>query len=285
MPASDDPAPSSRNRERQLLELLAYWGGGTTAQEFARALGTRREAAQAKIAAFRREYVDALRYDPVARRLRFAADPDVLRYSPADADRLLGWLLGEQIAAECRGDAPPLPLEVVDVSALAPHPIAPGVLTEVIAGIGRRRRLRIRYRSKQRSSVIRFSPHTIVWASGRHHARGYGIAEPYEDGRWIDLVLPRMLEVAVEGGEQYVSAEQDADWHARRNLVFRFAAGLGEDVREALRADYGLGPGEDALTIRAVRAALAPYVVRDVTGRRVEGRSEAVWMSCERQPA
>ena len=49
-----------------------------------------------------------------------------------------------------------------------------------------------------------------------------------------------------------MGAEQEWDWHARRDLTFCFAVDLGEDVREALRSDYGLGPGENTLTIRAV---------------------------------
>ena len=49
-----------------------------------------------------------------------------------------------------------------------------------------------------------------------------------------------------------MGAEQNWDWHARRDLTFCFAVDLGGDVREALWSDYGLGPGENTLTIRAV---------------------------------
>lgn len=264
-------------REWQILELLAFWGGGTTAEEYARVLNVRREAAQHKVKAFRTRHPDALTYDRSARRLRFTAHPDVLRYSPNEPDRLLNWLLGEQIAAAARGEASPLPLPLVDVSALVPHPALPEALRAIITSIGRRCTMQVRYVSRQRVSWIEFSPHTVVWAAGRHHVRGYGISSPYTDGRWIDLVLARM--VIVEDGNDlaYVSGDQDADWYTEQDVTFRFVPDLPERDRDALRQDYGLSSGDDLLVVPNVRRALNQYVIREVEGRRIEGRAAPVW--------
>lgn len=264
-------------REWQILELLAFWGGGTSAEEYARVLDVRREAAQHKVKAFRTQHPDALTYDRSARRLRFTAHPDVLRYSPSDPDSLLNWLLGEQIAAAARGAVSPLPLPLVDVSALVPHPALPEALRAVITSIGRRRTMQVHYVSRQKVSWIEFSPHTVVWAAGRHHVRGYGIANPYTDGRWIDLVLARMAVVEDGTDLAYVNGDQDADWRSEQDVTFRFAPDLPERDRNALRLDYGLGVGDDLLVVHGIRRALKQYVVREVEGRRIEGRTNSIW--------
>jgi hypothetical protein len=270
-----------------ILELLAFWGGGTTAGELAQLLECgRREAGQARIRAFAREFPKTIVYDRYSHRVNYLGDADSLRFCPSDADRLLSWLIGEQIAASSSGgdgsDAKsrkagtPFSVEVIDVSALIPHPVLSDTFRAVLAGIVRHKSLSIVYQSKRRISTLSFSPHTIIWTSGRHHVRGYA-AFSDEGQLFLDLVLARILESSVGSQDHYVGPEQDDAWQRRRDLTFELVADLETVEREAVRRDYGLFEGRDALIVRNVRDALAPYVIREVTGRRVEGHKGPVW--------
>jgi hypothetical protein len=278
---------SLKPRDAMLLELLAFWGGGTTAGELAQVLECgRREAGQARIQAFAREFPKTILYDRYTHRVNYLGDADSLRFCPSDADRLLSWLIGEQIAASSSGgdssDAnyrkagTPFSIEVIDVSALIPHPVSSDTFRAVLAGVIRHKSLSIVYQSKRRISTLSFSPHTIVWTSGRYHVRGYASFSD-EVQFFVDLVLARILESSVGSSDDYVGREQDDAWHRRRDLTFELVADLETVEREAVRRDYGLFEGGDALIVRSVRDALAPYVIREVTGRRVEGRGGPVW--------
>jgi hypothetical protein len=269
-----------------ILELLAFWGDGTTAGELAQVLECgRRETGQARIRAFAREFPKTILYDRYSHRVNYLGDAESLRFCPSDADRLLSWLIGEQIAASASGAdssdtknrkaGTPFSVELIDVSALVPHPVSSETLRAVLAGVIRKKSLSIVYQSKRRISTLRFSPHTIVWTSGRHHVRGYAAFS--DEVRFADLVLARVLESSVGGSDDYVGREQDDAWQRRCDLTFQLVADLETVEREAVRRDYGLFEGRDALIVRNVRDALAPYVIREVTGRRVEGHKGPVW--------
>jgi hypothetical protein len=260
-----------------LFELLAFWGGGTTATELAKVLECgRRETGQARIQAFAREFPETIRYDRHSHRVSYLGDADSLRLCPSDADQLLSWLIGEQIAATSSGQETPFAVEVIDVSSLVPHPVPPETLRAVILGIIRKRTLSVIYQSKKQILALRFSPHTVIWASGRHHVRGHAIFSG-EEHYFVDLVLARILETRLGDAGDYVMPEQDEDWQRGRDLTFELTADLEASERDAVRRDHGLLDNQDTLIVRGVRDALASYVVREVTGRRIEGHMGPVW--------
>lgn len=102
-------------------------------------------------------------------------------------------------------------------------------------------------------SERRISPHTVVDADGRLHARAYDHA----DGRFKDFVLGRMSAARLEGPST-VPADRDDEWNEIVDLVLEVDH---PDVDTALLIAREIGADPSTLTRRiSCRKALVSYV-------------------------
>jgi hypothetical protein len=241
----------------QYIEIMAWYAGGVTRSDVARAFGLSDPAATK----------DLKLYGDLA--------PGNLVYNHS----VFGFVPGEGFAAVFADLAPAAVLPVIAANlAVANGPYGdtlvyglpteslplparlPGAqtLAQITRAIHGRRKLRIAYRSlsgrdSQAPRIV--EPHTLVYTGLRWHVRAY--SEDSCDFR--DFVLSRFvaaecLDVAAESGEQY-----DDDWVERVSLRLAPHEGLDEARRESLLLDYGAS-GE-VIEVQ-VRRALLGYVLQ-----------------------
>jgi hypothetical protein len=141
----------------------------------------------------------------------------------------------------------------------------------------------LEYRAKSGPRSYRFSPHTLIDTSSRPHFRGYAADPMNETGHFIDLIPSRVIDVVPSRVSQlhgarnnaYVSYESDNEWIRRVDLIFQLHEDMDENLKEAISWEYAIQDG--TLVFYNVRAALALYIIRQLSERRVEGRGQPIF--------
>ncbi|PZO73130.1 MAG: hypothetical protein DI629_20215 [Mesorhizobium amorphae] len=132
---------------------------------------------------------------------------------------------------------------------------SPDVMRAVIAAVRESKVMTFIYHSPDGATARRVrtaSPHAVVSADGRLHARAYD----HDDRRFKDFVLGRMESAAV----QDVSAtgrDHDEEWNAFDDIILRVTH---PDPLAAARIARDLGAEEGVERRIRVRRALRPYV-------------------------
>lgn len=261
---------------KALFEFMACWCGGATAGELGKLMGMRREAAQTRIADYKREYGAAgLSVVGKAKRTIFAGSSEGLKCTPSTVTEVVTILSASNaflLAAGEKKRSWNVPVEdtllSVDSGASAEE------FRAFCGAIARREALQIDYIAKNGLRSFRFSPHTIVRSGFRIHVRG---AETRDQSptRYIDLIPARATRIENLGEGPYLSAEFDDDWHKTVTLKARIRKWLDGDLRESVEREYRLEPGRDL--VLPVRSALSHYIADELVARRTRGSDKPLW--------
>ena len=241
----------------QYIELMAWYAGGVTRSDVAKAFGQSDPAATKDLKLYNDLVPGNLRYHHNV----FGFVPTD-SFSPAFADLSPAAALPILAANLAVANGPygteliyGLPTASLPLPARLPSQHTLAQITRAIHG---RRKLRVNYRSlsdRESGPARLLEPHTLVNTGLRWHVRAY--SEATCDFR--DFVLSRMaeaecLEMAAESSAQY-----DDDWVETVSLQLAPHAGLDKAKQENLLLDYGAAGGVIQLD---VRRALLGYVLQ-----------------------
>lgn len=258
-----------------VLEFMACWLGGVTAEEVGRVLGLRRESVQKSvIRRYAETFPHALGHRERMRRTVFVEDAAALKLSPSNPDEIATLLRAATIIAEAQ-DAPPIfPVPVEDVSVPQGLGGREERLRRMTSAIAREHALRVVYVAKTRRIDMTFSPHAVVRTPDRIHVRGHAFEKVSSASYFMDLVPARLLEVSELGEGRYVGDATDLDWHRRRPFTARLRRDLPAPIYDALVEEHD---GEK-ITLHHVRDALRLYYKRAFEARRIDGIEEKIWV-------
>ena len=108
-------------------------------------------------------------------------------------------------------DEPRFACPVFDMSAYG-HVPDPDIFRFLLAACVRKRPVDVTYRSKTRTFITRFSPHTLVRTAHRMHFRGYSIIGDGRPGFYWDLRCPHARVVKLEAPrDDYVDLSGDIE--------------------------------------------------------------------------
>jgi hypothetical protein len=156
------------------------------------------------------------------------------------------------------------------------HVPDPDIFRFLLAACVRKRPVDVTYRSKTRTFITRFSPHTLVRTAHRMHFRGYSIIGDGRPGFYWDLVPARALSVTEAPRDDYVDLSGDIEWYEYASASLVLSDGLPEELRNAVRREHGLDGA--VLTLGPMPRALLRYAIGTHTDRRYDGWQAAVWL-------
>ncbi|WP_020560712.1 WYL domain-containing protein [Thiofilum flexile] len=238
------------------IETCLYWGGGVTAGQLGQTFGITRQNAQASIEAYRQQYPHNMVYNRSTKRHEAQAEshPHCINREPR---YYLNYLRGNSLTNHFWEDEDWGILPIEDGDALyRPHLDAKAVRF-VVEAIQTKRPLELYYHSKQSGDEnLIIAPHHLVYTSKRYHLRAYC----YSKNKFIDLVLSRIVD-ADFAHQEWVSSEEDEEWHNYIELHFKPNPDLPETLKRTLLLDFRLEKG--VYTIKA-RKALKDYIERDM---------------------
>ena len=241
----------------QYIELMAWYAGGVTRSDVAKAFGQSDPAATKDLKLYNDLVPGNLRYNHNV----FGFVPTE-SFSPAFADLSPASAL-PILAANLAVANGPYGTELIYglPTASLPLPVrlpSHHTLAQITRAIHGRRKLRVSYRSlsdRESEPARLLEPHTLVNTGLRWHVRAY--SEATCDFR--DFVLSRMADAECLEGAAESSAQYDDDWVETVSLQLAPHAGLDAAKRENLLLDYGAAGGVIELD---VRRALLGYVLQ-----------------------
>jgi hypothetical protein len=237
------------------IETCLYWSGGITARQLGDTFHIARQNAQASIEAYRRLHPDNMFYNR-SRKRHEATGSFIPKYIDEEPRRYLNYLRGNSLANMFWEDEEWGGLPVHDVDTLFRPYLEREIVRKVVTAIQSRQALSLVYHAKTGVQHLTIAPNHLAYASRRYHLRAYC----YEWNKFIDLVLSRILSVEFSD-EDWVSSEEDADWHHEIELQFIPNPELPETLKKTLLLDFRLDKG--VYTISA-RKALSAYVLREM---------------------
>lgn len=101
---------------------------------------------------------------------------------------------------------------------------------------------------------IQISPHSLVNACGRHHVRAFD----HQKNSFRDFVLARMSDVKNLENVEYISSDQDNDWHSFVDVELSVSTNFSDHKRGAIALGFGLA-GPDAKMVLSCRRCLVDY--------------------------
>lgn len=134
--------------------------------------------------------------------------------------------------------------------------VDPLILRTILQAIRTRRSVEIKYQSMSDANpgIRKIAPHALAFDGFRWHARAFC----YRRERYLDFVLARMLQIAIDNVFDTDPAA-DMEWHSSLEAIVVPAPHLSESQRKAIELDYGMQDGR--LAVR-VREALMLYLLQ-----------------------
>ena len=257
---------SEKFKERYaFLEHRIRWYKGVTASQLANVFGIKRENAQTVVSRYQKEHENEITYDQKLRRQVGLSEftPSYIRNS---SQSFLDHMRGQNLIDYYREGAQWDAIELEDADGITELKLSDDVMMEVVLAINEKRVLRIVYHSINQLSQRHVSPNQLVYAEHRYHLRAYC----HNRKEYLDFVLSRIEEAealphpTVEEIESYsalewVSSEDDRNWHQAIRLTYMLNPELGEDAKGAMRLDFILD-SNDQINI-TIRTALRIYIV------------------------
>jgi hypothetical protein len=237
------------------IENCLYWGDGVTASQLGDTFQIARQNAQASIEAYRQLHPGNMAYNRSRKRHEATVSfiPNYIKQEPL---RYLNYLRGNSLANMFWEDEDWGGLSVHDVDTLFRPYLERETVRKVVTAIQTQQALYLEYHAKAGIQYLTIAPNHLVYASRRYHIRAYC----YEKNKFIDLVLSRILS-AEFSNEDWVSSEEDANWHHEIELQFIPNPELPETLQRTLLLDLGLNKGIYPIS---VRKALMAYVLREM---------------------
>lgn len=246
-------------RRYGFIETRLLWAGGCTAGELGEAFGISRQAAQAVISAYEREYPENMSYNPRERR-HTRTEMFSPRFVRRGVWEFLEYLRGQAAVEHYLEDDPWSDLPFTDGDRILRPKIPAKGVRLVIEALYRQETVQIHYQSKGRLSWRTISPHHLIFIDNRYHVRGYCfLTESFRD-----FVLSR-VEDAMPGGKEWISAQEDRAWNRYEETVFEAPVGASADTLAALSA--GLSVDEDGRLRLHCRQAIGFFLERRLRER------------------
>lgn len=156
-----------------------------------------------------------------------------------------------------------------DIVRFPARPIATGTLLRILWAIRDGEELRVLYQSMRRPAPTSrwIAPHALAYDGLRWHVRAWC----HENGDFRDFVISRIQSVQASR-KTTVAADADTWWHTFVDITVKPRAGLTEEQRCAIEADFGMAMGRLKLSCRK---ALAFYLLRQLQLDRPPARSPA----------
>lgn len=238
------------------IETCLYWGGGVTARQLGEVFDIARQNAQKTLEAYRQLHPENLCYNPSSKRHEQSAEfsPHYISLEPR---RYLNYLRGNSLSQQFWEDENwESELPVYDVDTLFRPQLETPVLRTVVTAMRNKQTLTLNYHAKVGIQVLTIAPHQMVYASRRYHIRAYC----YDWQKFIDLVPSRILQ-AEFATQDWVSEDEDEEWHQYVELYFTPNPDLPEALKQTLLLDFRLQ--KNVYHLR-VRKALQGYVLREM---------------------
>jgi len=244
-------------RRFSYIESCLYWGGGITATQLGQTFDIARQNAQATIERYRQQNPESMVYNPSSKRHE-ASESFVPQHINQEARQYLNYLRGNSLCSRFWEDEEWGHLPVVDVEAVYRPYLDKAIVRLVVSAIHKQQTLQLYYHSKALGHEhLTIAPNHLVYADRRYHLRAYC----YQQNRFIDLVLSRILEADL-AFEDWVSSAEDEAWNEHIELRFTPNPALPEALKQTLLLDFRL---EDNIYTLHVRKALQFYIERQMT--------------------
>ena len=270
------------------LEYLALWEGALSAQRLGKLVGLSREHAQRTVIGPYRQEMPGRLVSVGRRPSRIEPDAASTRWMPSDPGGFVAALTGLKAIAGASPEAWPVGGAFESVPLICRANGDNEAFVALYRAMCQRRSIDLEYQAKRGPRSYRFSPHTLVDTSNRPHFRGYAADPVSEIGRFIDLVPARVSQLPgvrnnaakirtdpIKASGPYVSYESDNEWIRRVDLTFQLHDNMDENLKEAISWEYAIQEG--FLVFYDARAALAPYIIKHLLERRVEGRDQPIF--------
>ena len=241
------------------IELIAYWEGRIDRSRVVSEFGVSPNHVTKDFRHYKKAFPQNLQYDVSARTYRPAPDfkPQIGTGVPEEYLGLLKAKAGQRdgnlissLLSGVESDTVPFPNGKIDGDVLK-------ALTRAISsGTG----LQITYQSQNRALPIprKIWPHALVFNGLRWHARAYDL----EHGKFIDLVLQRILDAAAVNEPIPVEVEEDAGWTTLVTIDVIPRRSLSAEQAETIAREYGMTKrGEDWVWSVRLRECLAGYFI------------------------
>jgi len=257
---SEQAIDLSKQKRFEYIETELFWGKGLRAGRLAETFGLSRQAAQAVIDSYRKQYPGQMTYNPSRKQHEPSEDfkPVFIRTSPIS---FLDYLRGEKLMSYYRQGEDWSDFEITDMDRLLRPDLPLSPIRVVLSGLLNHYVVRIDYHSKDRepdSPVTRpISPNHLIFADDRYHIRAYC----HLKNAFLDFVLSR-ISYAELTDEGWVPSREDREWHYVVTLRFKPNPNLPESVRNAILKNYE--NTEEGCRIVKCRKALAIYVRRNL---------------------
>jgi hypothetical protein len=247
-------------RRAAFIEILARWCGRVGAKDLKAAFGLSDATAGRTLADFTAAHPHLLRHHPHERGYhRINSDP-----GDADANAALLFLRGQSFANRfAPGAGATGRLAVEDADSLTTPPIDSQVLGHFLQATEHRRTLAVRYAGRERTSEMVISPHRLIHALHRYHAR----CIDHRDDMWKDIVLSRVIRSDLTEIE-FIN-RPDPSWTEHTTLRFSVNPALTAAMRASVANEWKLR--EHGVHTITCRTALARYVTRRMTMPTTEG--------------
>ena len=255
-------------RRYAFIETCLYWGMGLTATHLGRIFGIARQNAQKNIMDYKASYPGQMKYNTSLKCHEADEDfkPKLIRDQP---DAYLDYLRGNHLVSRFWSENDWSELTVYDVDERTRPNLDTHCVRIVISALEHKKVVRILYHSKNTTQHLTISPNNLVYASQRYHVRAYC----HDSFHYIDLGLSRILDAELMV-DDWVSDEEDANWHTPIDLRFTPNAKLPEQVLSTLRQDYRIVKGHYLVR---TNLALAYYIKQNLLSK-VDKSGEPLWI-------
>lgn len=251
------PIDISKQKRFEYIETQLFWGKGLKAGKLAETFGLSRQAAQAVIDSYRKQYPGQMTYNSSRKQHEPSEDfePMFIRTSPIS---FLDYLRGEKLMSYYRQGEDWSDIEITDVDRLLRPDLPLRPIRVVLSALLNHQVVRIVYHSKdQEPSTRSISPNHLIFADDRYHVRAYC----HLKNAFLDFVLSR-ISYAELTDEGWVPSREDGDWNYTITLRFKPNPNLPESVRNSILKSYE--DIEEGYRIVKCRMALVIYVRRNL---------------------
>ncbi len=250
----------AQRQRLQFIESVAFWEGEIDRPRVCKVFHVSENHVTRDFRLYRQSFPENLDYDITSRVYRPSREfrPQIASGRPEEYLSLLRSYTESQSAAL----VPAIGQGVRSASLPAPNgQIEPEVLFLATRAIKRRQGLSIQYQSLNTphptSRVV--WPHALICADFRWHIRAFD--EKY--GKYLDLVLTRILSVSPTKEALPAGMEKDAGWENEVLVEITPFAGLSRDQKRVVGMEYGMTQKKSGWVWSvSMRECLVPYFLK-----------------------
>jgi len=233
-----------RDVRQQALELIIRWEGGCNATTLGEMFALDRTHAGRDFRDYQARF-GGIAYD-ASQRLYCATADFQCQLSRGSLTEYV-----ELCARHRRNDG------IFDIASVSPIPVREDVFQAMLRAIRARDPVDITYQSWNHPTGVerRIHPHALAYSGLRWHARAFD----KRTQSYRDFNLNRVIALDAVTGVEYVSGDDDRQWHERVRLELAPNPILSEQEKQMIAAEYGMS---DERLIIHPRQSLCHYVMQ-----------------------